>query len=453
MCNIDKSVKSHQKECNPTVQLAALAELLKDDEIELICRQLGHKWRDRIFTPAVTVRSMVHRALNPDKSIRSTLVDLAVLDNRLRQTPADASWCQARSRLPSELWPQLLQRSIKRLQQSQSGRCSYQKRPVYLIDGSTLSMPDSPELAQHFGYFCTKNGPSRFPVARLTLIILAGLDGVWDYRLDHFRTSEDAQLHQMWGNLPSGSICIFDRQFSSFYNLAKLQQRGIGTIVPLHQARDPQKLLSHGKPIGTNQWIVELNLRQQRHKKYNDPTLPKQLPVRLIRLPFLHHGKPKLTWLVTTLLNPNRYPQTDIMKLYRDRWGIETRLGELKTTLQMNILRSKGSQAACYEVASTILGYNLLRTVIHQAAKQNRVPADRISFATAIKMILAYSMSLRIANPTQRQSIYNQMLHDIARYCNPLRPGRVEPRRIKRNDGQYPYLSIPRDLARKKCLS
>ena len=140
-------------------------------------------------------------------------------------------------------------------------------------------------------------------------------------------------------------------------------------------------------------------------------------------------------------------------KLYRDRWGIETRLGELKTTLQMNILRSKGPQAARYEVASTILGYNLLRTVIHQAAKQNQVPADRISFSTAIKMILAYSISLRIANPTQRQSIYNQMLHDIARYCNPIRPGRVEPRRVKRNDGHYPYLSIPRDLARKICLS
>jgi hypothetical protein len=284
MYNIDRSVKSHQKEFNPSVQVAALAELLPDDEIELICRQLGHTWRNRIFTPAVTVRSMVHRALNPDKSIRSTLVDLAALDDRLRQTPAEpaeASWCQARSRLPAELWPQLLQSSIKRLQQSPSGQYAYQKRPVYLIDGSTLS---------------------------------------------------------------------------------------------------------------------------------------RQLPVRLIRLSFLHHGKPKLTWLVTTL--------------------------------QMNILRSKGPQAARYEVASTMLGYNLLRTVIHQAAQQNRVPANRISFATAIKMILAYSLSLRMAHPTQRQKMYHQMLHDIARHCNPLRPGRVEPRRVKRNDGHYPYLSIPCDLAK-----
>ena len=89
MYNIDTSVKSHQKEFNPNVQVAALAKLLKDDEIELICRQLGHTWRNRIFTPAVTVRSMVHRALNPDMSIRSTLVDLAALDHRFRPRSAD----------------------------------------------------------------------------------------------------------------------------------------------------------------------------------------------------------------------------------------------------------------------------------------------------------------------------------------------------------------------------
>ena len=81
MCNIDKSTESHQLFAHG-IQLAALQELLTDGEIELICRQLGHTWRDRIFTPAVTVRSMVHRALNPNKSIRATLADLAVADHQ-----------------------------------------------------------------------------------------------------------------------------------------------------------------------------------------------------------------------------------------------------------------------------------------------------------------------------------------------------------------------------------
>ena len=118
---IDKSVDSHPS-FSHGIQVAALQELLSNDEIALVCRHLGHRWRDRIFTPAVTVRSMVHRALNPDKSIRAVLTDLTIADDRLKHTPADASWCEARSRLPEELWTELLQRSIKRLEGLTSGQ-------------------------------------------------------------------------------------------------------------------------------------------------------------------------------------------------------------------------------------------------------------------------------------------------------------------------------------------
>ena len=452
MCRIDTSTESHQKFPHG-VQLSALQELLSDKDIELICRQLGHTWRDRIFTPAVTVRSMLYRALNPDKSIRAIVADIAVADDRIEQAPAGASWCQARSRLPEELWTQLLQNSVKRLKQFVSDKFLYKQRPVYLIDGSTLSMPDTPELVEEFGYTSTKHGASRFPVARITLVILAGLQGVWDYRLDPYRTSENAQLHQMWDGIPCGSICIFDRQLSSFYNLAKLRQRGIDVIARLHHHRDPHKLISHGRAIGPNEWIVSFDLMLHRRKKYQDPSLPERLPVRLIRVKFLFNGKPGLTWLVTTLLDEDLHRRRDIVKLYRDRWGIETRIGELKTTLQMNVLRSKGPKAVRYEAAATILAYNLLRMVIHQAAKRNETPPDRISFAAAIKLVLAYSLPLRMVGSTQRQTVYARMLRDIARCRNPMRPGRVEPRRVKRNARAYPWLNIPRALARKKCLS
>ena len=452
MQRIDKSIGSHSGFPHG-LQVAALQDLLSDQEVDLVCRHLGHTWRDRIFTPAVTVRSMVHRALNPDKSIRAVLTDLAVADERLKQTPADASWCEARSRLPEELWAELLRYSVERLKGLTSGQFLYKDRPVFLVDGSTLSMPDTPELVEHFGYSGTKHGLSRFPLGRITFVVLAGSNCVWDYRFADYRTSEDAQLHQMWDRLPSGSICVFDRNFSSFYNLAKLLQRGIDSISRLHHQRDPNKLVSQGTPIGDNQWIVWLDLTAHRRRKYKDPSLPQRLCVRLIRLEFLRKGKPKLIWLVTTLLDVRCHSRQEIEELYRSRWEIETRIGELKTTLKMNVLRSKGARAVRYDVAATILAYNLLRTVIHQAAKQNDTPADRISFASAIKMVLAYSLPLRMARPRQRRKVYTQMLSDIARCRNPIRPGRVEPRRVKRNCKEYPLLNIPRALAREKCLS
>jgi hypothetical protein len=452
MSRIDKSTDSHSGFPHG-IQVAALQELLSDDEIELVCRHLGHTWRDRIFTPPVTVRSMVYRALNPDKSIRAVLADLAAGDEQITQAPAGASWCQARSRLPEELWAELLRHSVQRLERLTIGQYLYQRRPVFLIDGSTLSMPDTPDLVEHFGYSSHRRGLSRFPLGRITFVVLAGCNCVWDYRFANYRTSEDAQLHQMWGRLPSGAICLFDKQFSSFYNLAKLLQRGIDVIAPLHHHRDPDKLIAQGRPLGDDQWMVWLELMPHRRKKYKDPSLPQRLCVRLIRLDLLRHGKPEVLWLVTTLLDAAGHPGQDIGELYRDRWGVETRIGELKTTLQMNVLRSKGAQAVRYEVAATILAYNLLRTVIHQAAEQNEAPPDRISFASAIKMVLAYSMPLRMAQPTQRQKIYSQMLSDIARCRNPVRPDRVEPRRIKRNCKMYPWLNIPRVLAREQCLS
>ena len=111
---IDKSVVSYPG-FSHGVQVASLQELLRNDEIALVCLRLGHRWRKRTFTPAVTVRSMVHRVLNPDRSIRAVLADLAIADDRLKRTPANASWCEARSRLPQELWTELLHHSVKRM--------------------------------------------------------------------------------------------------------------------------------------------------------------------------------------------------------------------------------------------------------------------------------------------------------------------------------------------------
>lgn len=257
----------------------------------------------------------------------------------------------------------------------------------------------------------------------------------------------------MWDGIPSGSICIFDRQLSSFYNLTKLLQHGIDSISRLYHHRDPYKLISRGTSIGDNQWLVWLDLQPHRYKYYNDSSLPRRLCVRLIHQKFFHKGKPKQIWLVTTLLNAHCHSRQEIEKLYRNRWEIETRIGELKTTLKMNVLRSKGAHAVHCDVAATVLAYNLLRIVIHQAAKQEQAPVNQISFASAIKMVLSYSLLLRIARPKQRRKVYAQMLSDIARCTNPIRPGRVEPRRVKRNSKHYPWMAIPRAQARERCLS
>jgi len=435
------------------VQLSPIETVLTDAEVETICRQLGHSWRVRIFPPAVIVRSMVYRSLHPDKSIKGILADLAAADDRLDVAPTDAAWCQARSRLPEGLWRELIGGSTRRVTHLAGDRFLYVGRAVYLVDGSTLSMPDTPELVDAFGYAKTKHGLSRFPVARITFVLRAGVEALCDYRLGRYRQSESAQLHAMWHGIPRGSIVIWDRYFCSFYNLAKCRQRRVDVISCLHQRRDARDLIADGKSIGKNEWLVWLDLAPQLRKKYDDPSLPQRLCVRLIRVVFNRKGKRRQIWLVTTLLDPKRYTRNSIVKLYRRRWGIETRIGSLKTTLEMNVLRSHSPQAVRSEVAATVLAHNLTWTLIHQAAQHTNTPPDRISFAGAVKAILAYSPALRNAPAHRREHIYRRMLRHIANHTNLYRPGRTEPRLIKRDRRRYGFLKIPRDQARELCLS
>jgi hypothetical protein len=444
--------QSHQR-IRRSLQLAALDELLPDAEVEDICRGQGHRWRRRQLPPGATVRSMVYRGLHPDHSIAAMLADLAALWGPDQPAPTDSAWCQARSRLPVGIMDELIARRARACRRRFGRAKCWHGRWLFRIDGSTVSMPDEPALVEAFGYADTRHGLSRFPVARVTFIELAGLNVIWDYRLGPYTCSEERLLYDMWHTLPEGCICLLDRRFCSFYNLAKLRQRRIDVLTPLHQRRDPHKLIALGRRLGKDQWRVPLDLCPQLRRKYNDPTLPAVLWVRLIRVSYLRGARRKELWLVTTLLNPVEFPAEELAQLYRARWPVETRIGSLKTTLEMNVLRGKSPNAVRREVAAIILGHNLVWTLMHEAAALTDTPVDDISFAGAVKTVLAFSPSLRQARRGQRRCIHDHMLRHIARQTNHHPFDRVEPRLLKREIARYAYLRESRWKARLKCLS
>jgi hypothetical protein len=436
-----------------SLQLAALEELLPDQEIEAICRETGHAWRRRQLPPGPTVRSMVYRGLNPDHSIAAVLADLGALLGPDTPTPTDSAWCQARSRLPQAVLLELILREALRARRRFGREHRWHGRHVFRVDGSTVSMPDEPSLVKTFGYANTRHGPSRFPVARITFLQLAGLEVIWDYRLDEYTCDEDAQFHGLWERLPSGCICLLDRKFCSFHNLAKLRQRTIHVVCPLHQNRDPQRLLAQGWPLGKNEWMVPLDLCPLLRRRYHDPSLPRDLWVRLIRVGFWRGSRHHTLWLVTTLMDWVRYPRDEVAQLYRTRWGIETRIGSLKTTLKMNVLRSKGPAAVRREVAAIVLGHNLVWRRIHEAAQRTQIPSADVSFAGAVKVVLAFSGALLHATGTVQKQLHDKMLLQIARQTNHHPFDRIEPRLLKRELARFAYLREPRWKARLKCLS
>lgn len=452
MYRIVHSRKDHQR-IRRSLQLAALAELLPDQEVEVICHDLGHTFRRRLLPPGITLRSMVYRGLNPDHSIAGLLADLGARLEPTAAAPTDSAWCQARTRLPQAVLTELIMRRARTCRRRFGREYCWHGRRVFRIDGSTVSMPDEPALAKEFGYARCNHGDSRFPVGRVTFIELAGLNVIWNYRLGAYRCSEEAQLQQMWQSIPSKSLCLLDRKFCSFYLLSKFRQRSIAVITPLHASRDPNTLIRHGRPLGPGDYLVPFELAPHMRRQYDDPSLPQRLWVRLLRVQFRRGCHIHTLWLVTTLMDPEQYPAAEVAQFYRRRWGIESRIGSLKTTLEMCVLRGKSPQAVGREVAAIILGHNLVWTLMHEAAQAGQVPAEDISFAGAVKTILAFSTSLQNAKGSCRRQLRQRMLHHMARQLNHHPFGRVEPRRIKRRTANYPFLHEPRWKARLKCLS
>jgi hypothetical protein len=435
-----------------SIQLAAIDDALSDLEVHSICRRLGYAWRNRQLPPGCMVRSMIYRGLNPDRSITAVLADLAALANA-DNVATDSAWCQARDHLPEAVLGEANNLLVHRMRRLFGSAQTYHQRAVFIVDGTGVSMPDTPCLADAFGYTRSKQYASRFPVARVTVIGLAGVNAIWRYRIDEYRCSEDQQFHDMWDTVPSGSICLFDRYFSSFYNLAKLRRRHIAVLSRLHQRRDPMRLISQGRPLGPNEWIVPLELAEQLRRNYNDPALPRRLWVRLIRVNFSHGVKRHRHWLVTTLADPQRYPRGELVELYRRRWEIETRLGEIKTTLQANVLRSKTPGGVRRELAAIVLGHNVVWYMIHLAAETSDTSANDISFAAAAKTVLAFSHELARVRGHRRRDLLAAMLRHIAANTNHHPAGRREPRLIKRDPVRYGLMRTTREKERLKALT
>jgi len=443
------SLRSAFKQKWGMVQVSAFAPLLSDEEIVEVCERLGHRWRQSAFPPSAVVRSMIYRGLHPDKSIRNVVEDLLAGEGLGRvKHMTESGWCQARSRLPGDLAPDLVRISAARAMDHFGADRRWLGREVYVADGSTVSMPDQPALVEAFGYAKTKRGTSRFPMARVVGLLDAGTRVICDYAVAPYAVSEVTMFRELLPDLPRGALWLGDDYFSSYVNFALSRRAGVDWACRLHHRRDGLKLVRTGKRLGPDDWRVTLHLSCSTQRQYPDCDLPSQITVRLIRVRYSYNGRRKSLWIVTSLLDPERYPRPEVVYLYRLRWGIETHYNYLKTTLGMAVLRSYTPQNLCSEIAAIILAHNLIWTLILEAVDATDIPVERISFAAAVKIVLAFSPRLSASGPSKRVRLYQRMLQRITRHRNPYRPGRHEPRMVKRVRKRYPPLTISRQEAR-----
>jgi hypothetical protein len=429
-----------------------LAARLDQSAVNSACNEVGHTWRECRLTPFAIVRWFIIQVLHGNTALQH----ISLLADR---EFSDSAYCQARARLPLAVFQAVLKGLVKALSPDTDATGRWLGHRTFLVDGSSFSMPDTAELQAHFGQPGCQRPGCGFPVAKMLALFHAGTGMLLDVLAAPLRSHEMAQIEGIHPMLGSGDVLVGDRGFCSFVHLALLAKRGVHAVLRMHQkqivdftphrphARSRHKRASTGLPrsrwikqLGQLDQIVEWFRPEERPAWMSEDefhALPETLLVRELRYSINCPGV--RTWsvtLATTLLDPQKYPAHALADLYGVRWRVELDLRHLKQTMKADILKCKTVEGILKELTVYAIVYNLVRVVMKEAAQLRRVEVERISFVDALRWLCEAS-----GQPALSRLI-----------INPKRPGRVEPRAVKRRPKAYDRLTKPRCELRKHLL-
>lgn len=432
-----------------------VAQILKPELIDRICDALGHVWRERVLDPATTVHLFALQILNGNTACQQV--------PRLGAVACSGeAYCQARQRLPLALLQALLYALVRCLRGNRmldEGR--WHGHRTFFADGSSSSMPDTPVLQKEFGQPGAQKPGCGFPVMHLLALFHASTGFLLNIVTAPLRTHDMSRVEHVHPDLAKGDILVADRGFCSFAHFALLAARGMFGLFRAHQkqivnfrpgrrtaSKKSRKRKQRGLPssrwlkrLGRNDQLVEYRKPKQRPKWLTPEAyaaLPDTIIIRELRFTIAERGRrTQVITLATTLLDPERYPVADVAALYGQRWQIETNLRHLKQTMKMDVLRCKSVEGVKKELMMYALIYNLVRLVMREAAQRQCVPVERISFIDALRWLA--------------DAIHGAA--ELRLHLLPYRPGRFEPRAVKRRPKEYNRLNQPRDVLRKRLAA
>ena len=415
-------------------QMNAMRELVTKEKIEQICENNDYHYRRRRITPIITLLHMIGAAISRERSFQSAW-------HNSGQIGGVDIICKARKRLPEKIWNGV-DRWIEREIEGEFGRQSlWRGHRLVGVDGTCMSMSDEAELEEAYGKYGSKHGMSRFPIARVVFAFTLKTQITISHRIGAYKKSEQELFRQMISDMKRGDLIICDRHFAGANLYVEYKRSGLEFITPTHQRLNVKKL-KRIEEYTKGDRVVELPIIPK-HRR-DDPSLPEKIEVRLIEVKAKVRGKKKVFWLVTSLLNPQKYPAHEIKDLYKKRWKVETLIEEIKIWLGSDVLRSKTATGIRKEVYARIVAGNLIHWLILKAAKKHKRDSDRISTTAATRLINCYTWKMSEASEERLEFLYEELLDKIASAIIPYRPDRVEPRLKRRDQKHYSILHTSR---------
>jgi hypothetical protein len=426
-------------------------EVLSSDIISESIETL--KYRRRIFTPDITLWALLFQVLDDDQSLQAAVTRVGIfLVNQGKKLPSlnTSAYSQARARLSESLLMNFVRKSGLQLE-AVPNDWLWKNKNIKLIDGTIVSMPDTIENQKAFSQHFKQKEGFGFPLARILAIISYATGTVCDIAIGSYAgkgSGEHTLLRQIMNNFKPGDVVLGDAYYGTFFLLSTLIQSRIEAVFPIHGSRNRD--FRRGKRLGKKDHIIEWkrpqqppSMKQELYDTFSDKIRIRKVVVQVNKKGFCT----KSGILVTTFLDPIFFSKQELSELYDRRWHIGLDLRSIKETMCMGILRSKTPDMVRKEIWAHLLADNLVRKLMAQSAIKYGKISRELSFKLALR-IIAYFRQICIFSENYNV-VYSEILKGITYKKAGNRPGRQEPRKVKRRPKGFQLLQTPRQFYKK----
>ncbi|TBU86571.1 IS4 family transposase [Phytopseudomonas dryadis] len=403
--------------------------------------------RERLFPPAETLSMFMAQALSADRSCQRAVNDLAVKKLHSGLKPCSThtgGYCRARQRLPVEMVSSLVRGAGNLISTCSAQTGQWMGRPVRLVDGTTVAMPDTKANQAAYPQSRGQKLGLGFPICRLVGIVCLSSGAVLDAALGRFRGKggdEQTLLRSMLDTLNTGDVLLGDAYYATYFLLCELRRRGIDGVFEQYGARRRSTDFRRGKRLGTRDHLIALE-KPSKRPPWMSQAHYEQAPDRLEVRELKAGGK----ILVTTLRCANQTSKAALKGLFKSRWHVELDLRNLKSTMGLEMLSCKTPAMPMKELWVYLLAHNLIRLLMVQSASMADCLPRELSFKHSLQLWLAW----RQFDGSDMDESLQRLLMLIAQQRVGRRPGRVEPRALKRRPKPYPLLTQARQSERAK---
>jgi hypothetical protein len=414
--------------------------------------QHGAMSRRRLFSKENTFWAFFSQVLDADggcKEVIRKLQSYASIKGGKLPSSSTASYCTARKKLDEQMLLGIFKHTADRLDKIPSAG-SLNNRRVIVVDGTGVSMPDTPESQEAWPQWSSQKPGCGFPTARICACFSLESGALLSYAIGNKKSHELPLFRKQWNMFNRGDIFLGDKGFCSYFDIANLEEQGVDSVVTLAR-RAPVRPTGSLKKLGPDDllitWERPVYNTKLSYSKEAWAALPKELVLRQIKVRVKYHGfRTKWFHIVTTLLDATRYPAEELAELYFKRWDVELFFRDIKTTMGLDILRCRTPEMIRKEILMYFIAYNCIRRLMYEAAKEADLEVRGVSFKGSMQALRSWEPHLNQAKISRKErfrlisDLYDAMTNTPIRQ----RPGRSEPRCLKRRKKNFQLMTSPR---------